>query len=395
MKRQYSIGIVTPNDLIKKLPFGGASGFILNILKDLKISVKIFGVGANGTALWEPVHLTDNAIFIPTYSITYPSSVPLRVKALAGYLNNRNRILKSGVDLLYIHSPECAIPFIFRKSKNPVVFHQHGSGNPVSTAKFKWARNHLFEILFDLIHKLIYKRADWIIAIDRLCYGQALRGGAGNKVSLIMNTVDTGVFRPDNSARQLMRKKYTCENEKNLILFFVGRLEEIKNVNLLIDAIALTRKDEVPVQLFIAGDGTVRKFLEEKVHVNNLSASVVFLGKVSHDALPGFYNMADALVLPSKMEGVPMVILESLACGTPVIASAVGGIPDLICHGVNGILLDRVSPKQISEVFHKMKHRDWDRSHISQSVSQWSAENVTDQLMNIFDRLITQGKNVI
>ena len=81
---------------------------------------------------------------------------------------------------------------------------------------------------------------------------------------------------------------------------------------------------------------------------NNFSDNITFLGHVSHEDLPSYYNMADILTLPSDMEGIPMVILESLACGTPVVSSNVGGIPDIIANGINGIVLDDLSPDQLA-----------------------------------------------
>ncbi len=390
MNRQPVIGIIVTNDFVKRLPFGGASGFIQNIMHTLGGRVVLFGAAVNGTPLWQLHQLGKQVEFIGCYPQTIPSRFPLRLQALWGYIRNRRRIVASGVDLLYVHSPECALPFLFGGQRLPVVFHQHGSGNPVTTATFRWARNGLLERLFDWIHGTIYQRSAWIIAIDRFCLEQARAHGAGDKTSLLMNAVDRDQFRPDADLRNTMRQALSCRDDE-FVLFFVGRLEEIKQLDRLIAALPLARAF-MPIRLLVAGDGSHRLRLERLVAELGLGDLVTFLGKVSHDRLPGYYNLADALVLPSRMEGVPMVILESLACGTPVIATAVGGIPDLVRNGENGQLLDAVEPASIAAALQTVAARGWNRRQVSDTVSQWGAEEVAAHLSEIFNQLIHKGE---
>ena len=380
-----SIGIIIPNDFIKRLPFGGGSGFILNMTMAIDNRLTIFGSGANGTPLWEKHQINDNVTFIATYPITFPSHFPLRLKALLGYLKNRRRILRSDVDVLYIHSPECALPFLFGKNRKPLVFHQHGSGNPVVTAKFTWARNKLFIWLFDRIHREIYRRADWVIAIDRFCLQQAKSYGAGEKTSLLMNAVDVNHFKPDETLRVEMRSSLGF-GEDELVIIFVGRLEEVKQVDRLIGSLVSLQK-ETSVQLFLAGDGTERKALEGLASELGLSPVVHFLGKVHHDVLHQYYNLADVLALPSIMEGVPMVILEALACGTPVVASAVGGIPDLVRTGENGLLLKDATIENIAAGIAATNQMKLQRDLVAATISQWSSSRVAEALSDVFSRL--------
>lgn len=388
MSEYRTIGIVVPNDFVKRLPFGGASGFIQNIMDNLGFRIVIFGAAANGGPLWEPQALSDNATFIGTYPLIFPSRFPLRLKALAGYLSNRRRILSSGVSLLYVHSPECALPFLFSGKRVPVVFHQHGSGNPVTTSKYIWARNGLLAWIFDRMHRSIYRRSAWIIAIDRLCSEQALHQGAADKVSLLMNAVDRGQFRPDAEKREALRRELGCGHDE-FVLLFVGRLEEIKQVDRVIAALGVLQKDEGPrFRLFVAGDGTQRRVLERLAAESEPAVTVTFLGQVAHDLLPAFYTMADALVLPSKMEGVPMVILEALACGTPVVATAVGGIPDLVKTGANGVLLQNTNIGTIAGALRYASLKSWDRSTVAATVARWGAAEVGEELSTIFHRLI-------
>lgn len=380
------IGIVIPNDFVKRLPFGGGSGLIENLVNAFESQVVIFGAGVNGTPIWCDHRINDHVTFVAIYPVKFPSRVPLRLQALFGYLNNRKRILSQDIDVLYVHSPECALPFIYGTCRKPLVFHQHGSGNPVKTATFSWARNQSFAYLFDLIQRKIYLRSDWLIAIDRYCQEQAVACGAANKTSLLMNAVDMNFFRPDEALRIEMIDKHGLRPNV-LKLLFVGRLEEIKQVDRLIECLAILAKDDIPVQLFIVGDGTKRNSLEKLAEELVVSREIHFLGNVSQNELLQYYNLADTLVLPSKMEGVPMVILESLACGTPIVASAVGGIPDLIKEGKNGFLLNDVSSEEIRTGILKVKNAYFNREQVAETVSEFSAFKVAKELSKIFNHL--------
>ena len=354
----------------------------------------IFGAGANGTPAWVPVKLKKDKLFIPVYSITFPSKHPLRIAALAGYSKARRKILDSQISLLYVHSPECALPFIFFNRKIPIVFHQHGSGNPVLRAKYKWARSKLTLIgsIFNQIHRLIYRRADWIIAIDRFCLEQAKACGASDKTSLIMNTVDTSQFKPDEPTRAIIRERYRIPDDCHVLLF-VGRIEEIKNVYGLIESVKLLRDEGGNYRLYVAGDGTLKKSLEDKVKSLGLEKEVQFLGKVSHEELPGYYNMADVFALPSFMEGTPMVLMEALSCGTPVIATKVGGVPDIVVHCSNGIMIDEGTPEEIAAAVKAAQKLDKDRNRISRSVSHHRSINVAKQLTDIFSTVLTHHES--
>jgi glycosyltransferase involved in cell wall biosynthesis len=383
------IGIITPTDFIKRVPFGGADGFILSILPHLKTPSCIFGPGVNDTELGREFELYPQQVFLPIYRLKYPSAVPLRIKAFLGYMWNRRRILNSGVDVLYVHSPECALPFLFGKRRIPVVYHQHGSANPMRMATYGWARSRLlpFAGIFAIIDRMIYKRADWIVAIDRFCREQAERGGAKQKVSLIMNAVDTDTFRHDPKVRKEMRASHGCSDE-DIVLLFSGRIEEVKGLDRLIMGVSELKAKGLPVRLFIAGEGSLKANLERLVKESRLDGEVRFLGMVAHSRLPGYYNMADALVLPSKMEGVPMVILEALACGTPVIATKVGGIPDLVKPEVNGVLLESAEPTCIAEAVLNIRSADIVRGRVSASIAEHSSENVGRALRGLFTRLV-------
>ena len=82
---------------------------------------------------------------------------------------------------------------------------------------------------------------------------------------------------------------------------------------------------------------------------NDLNKNTNILGKIDHDKLPNYLNKLKLLVIPSYTEGLPNIMLEAMACGTPVLSTPVGGIPDIITDGQNGFIMEDNSPESISK----------------------------------------------
>jgi glycosyltransferase involved in cell wall biosynthesis len=120
------------------------------------------------------------------------------------------------------------------------------------------------------------------------------------------------------------------------------------------------------------------------VEKNGSQNRVIFLGSLLANDLINYYNAADVFCLPSKSEGLPNVLVEALLCGTPVVASRVGGIPTLVNEGKNGFL---VSPNSVPDLENKLKlslESDWDRLAIRESVSHLFPEKVIEKYHQIY-----------
>lgn len=387
---EITLGIINPSDLSKGNASGGSSGFLRNILPYLNAQqVTIFGIGLNGTIPWKTHYLQSNVEFVPICDLKSPSKIPMRLKVLIHYLRHRKRILNSGVDILYIQMPECCLPFLHNYKQIPVIYHKHGSANPVSRSRFLYGRSIVFQKFYEYLLRLIYKKAEWIIAIDRLCFKESAQNGGEEKTSLLMNAVDMKKFTPDDALRNHARKRFGLNSEEYAILF-VGRIEKTKGPEWLLDCIPLLNAARCSFHIFFAGEGTYKPHLQKCVVKKNYNATVTFLGQVSHDDLRLYYNMADVLVLPSEMEGVPMVILESLACGTPVVASYVGGIPDVVFDNVNGTVLDDVSAKSLASSIIDICAANFDRKQISRTAENFSSGNFVLALEDIMANLLQQ-----
>ena len=165
-----------------------------------------------------------------------------------------------------------------------------------------------------------------------------LYGADPGKVRLAPCGVDLEKFRPMD--QEEVRRKLGLNGEK--LLLYVGRVEPLKGLDLLVETAAQIEAGDESVRMMVVGGGgpgepetdRVRRLAEER-QVDDL---IEFVGRVDQDQLPLYYNAADVCVVPSYYESFGLVALESMACGTPVVASRVGGLPTLVHHGHTGYL---------------------------------------------------------
>jgi len=141
--------------------------------------------------------------------------------------------------------------------------------------------------------------------------------------------------------------------KKNNHVGYVGRFSAEKGILNLIEAVALLASEENKIaknktKFFIIGDGELKEEVKKLINQNNLNAKIQLSGWVLHEELPKHLNEMKLLVIPSYTEGLVNVMLEAMACGTPVLATAVGAIPDVIKDGKTGFILEDNSPETIA-----------------------------------------------
>ncbi len=191
------------------------------------------------------------------------------------------------------------------------------------------------------------RQASAIIAVAHALKEQVTALGADpDKVTVLRNGVDLRRFHPQGDRLQTR----ATLNLQGPVWLAVGHLVTLKGVDITIRALA----DVPDATLMVAGDGPEKAALQQLAGRLNVADRVRFLGPVAHDDLCRYYNAADAMVLASSREGMPNVVLESLACGTPVIATSVGGIPELITCDAAGRLMHDRSPHAVISAWRRL-----------------------------------------
>ena len=171
-----------------------------------------------------------------------------------------------------------------------------------------------------------------------------------DKVAIVPNGVDCEKFNP-NVKGEKVKACYSLEGFK--IILFVGALTKwhrYKGLDVLLKAFKLVSEKESNARLLIVGDGDFKSEYQKQCASLGLTSKVVFAGNIPDEALPEFYAASDMLVLPSKdrSEGFGLTILEANASGKPAIGSNVGGIPSVIKHGINGLLVPPCNEKALA-----------------------------------------------
>lgn len=194
------------------------------------------------------------------------------------------------------------------------------------------------------LRKLVYRNAKICLAPSSAVKGYFEDIGCKD-IEVIPNGIDLERFK--NLDRQRNREKLGLKDE--FVIMTVARLEKVKGIEYLIEAVKIFQPSITNFKLIIIGDGTERNNLANLVHNLNLKDKIKFLGPIPNLKIPGYLIAADCSVVPSLKEGFGIVILEAMAAGLPVIGTKVGGIPDIIKNGENGILIEPKNPEAIAK----------------------------------------------
>jgi colanic acid/amylovoran biosynthesis glycosyltransferase len=179
----------------------------------------------------------------------------------------------------------------------------------------------------------------------------------------------------------------------HLSLLAVGRLQPVKGYHVLIDAMAALRNEGTGVVLEIVGDGPERGVLEERVKTLGLGGCVEFCGAVSQDRIGENYDRADALIISSFMEGVPVVLMEAGAKELAVIATRVGGIPELVVNGESGVLAHAGSAEELVKAIRVLaadpeRCRDFGARGRERVLAEYTVGKVGEGMRNLFTRYL-------
>ena len=218
------------------------------------------------------------------------------------------------------------------------------------------------------------RRASVVFAVADALRDAALDLGADPERTLTVgNGVDTSRFRPID--RGDARDRLGLAREGKVILS-VGHLVERKGFHHLIRALSRVRKEGEDARLVIVGapgeEGDFTRGIEAAIEETGQRENVRLAGAVGHDGLADWYSAADVFCLASEKEGRANVVLEALACGTPVVTTNVWGAPELVSEESLGLLVDGVDPETLGGALTEALGRTWDRARITAHAARFS-----------------------
>lgn len=246
------------------------------------------------------------------------------------------------------------------------------------------------------------RRADRIVVatLAELTQLRFLYRADDRKMVTIPPGVDTSHFYPIPSDEA---KQYIGLKPEDRMVLFVGRIEPLKGIDTLIQAMSCLELEGGPRPVHLAiigGEPNVgpEEMTTEMTRLQKLcddlavGQTVVFLGKRGQDTLPYYYSAAEALVMPSLYESFGMVALEAMACGTPVIASEVGGLGYLVQNDITGYTIPDSNPEalciKLSALLNDMQLRERMGLHAAQYALDYTWEKVAAQIVDVYDDLI-------
>ncbi len=215
------------------------------------------------------------------------------------------------------------------------------------------------------------------------------------RIGLIPCGVDLSLFRPLD--QQEVREKLGLNGEK--VLLYVGRIEPLKGLELLLHTAAQLQTFE-QIRVLVVGGGAGRDQeidrLREMAKSLNVDEVFDFIGRVDQQDLPLYYNAADVCVVPSFYESFGLAALESMACGTPVVATRAGGLSTIIQHGRTGYLKAWRCPEAFASSL-EMIISSRNLQHSMGLAARRRAEglswdNVAGQIAGVYDSLITENR---
>jgi len=215
------------------------------------------------------------------------------------------------------------------------------------------------ERLNDLaIGKQVLKEADKVIVVSNATRKYVLSLGADSeKVEVIHNGVDLNRFRPLSGIKDEMRKKLGMSNDTKVVLT-VRRLVYKNGIDTLIESARIVIKKNPKLVFVAVGKGPDSEKIQAKIVQLGLQRNFRLMGFVVDGDLPSYYNASDFFVLPSKSgEGLPLVALEAMACGLPVIATDVGGTSEVLSEDY-GKLVPPNSPDSIADAILEFSRED-------------------------------------
>jgi glycosyltransferase involved in cell wall biosynthesis len=239
---------------------------------------------------------------------------------------------------------------------------------------------------FSALHtRTVLREADFLVAISGdLRKRMVAMGAPPEKTRTVVNGCDLSVFHPED--RLEARRRLGMDPAAEAVVY-IGRMDTKKGLRELVEAVASLRPLRSNLQVYMVGDGPDRALIEGAIQANNAASYIHALPGCAFDDVAVWMAAADLVTLPSYMEGCPNVVLEALASGRPVVATNVGGIPEILGDECGRLIPPRDSGA-LAQALASVLDKAWNAEAICARGSR-SWEAVAAELLEIFEPLVS------
>lgn len=326
---------------------------------------------------WRPIYIDFS--FLPCKYRKYYFQIVSMIASLLLVIF-RKRIKFDIIHAHFVYRPGYVAAVLGRIFGKPVVITAHGTD----------IHHNLYK------ENIVYKkrtidalrRSKKIIAVSEFLKRKIANEGFGKKTCVIPCGFSESEFYPMDKKK--CRTKLSLETSKKNLLF-IGNLITVKGVDILIEAFKIVLDKDTNVVLIIIGEGTEKITLEQQARDCKIDKMVHFLGSKNNNEIPLYINSSDVIVLPSRDEGRGLVIFEALACGKPVVASRVGGIPETVVNDKLGILVEKENPIDLADGILKALASSWDSLYQCNYINQYCNTKLVAKVLKVYDKVLNRA----
>lgn len=365
--------------LIDSAGMYGAENVVLSLLDELKGSLFPGVLGCIREKACEIPQIAEEA---QNRGVTNELFTMQRGFNLSGIVQILRYIKRNNIHLVHSHGykPNIFMSVIPRQGIK-VLSTVHGWAKQTSNAK---------GIAYEFIDSLSLRTMDKIVVVSKaVCQDLTQRGITKDKIEVIYNGIPLDDLKA-NFIGSLVRTEYGIP-QSTFVLGAVGRLAMVKGYQYLIDAMQSVVDTISDCKLLIAGEGPLKDELFHRIAKHNLASHITLVGYQT--PIPRFLSMVDVFVMPSLSEGLPIALLEAMAYSKPVLASSVGGIPEVITNRKNGILVPPADSKALADSIKELFYNQILRTKITSLSKElienkFSSKNMARQYLSLYSNLV-------
>ena len=350
----------------------GAESVILNLSRALNVSGHRSSIGVFSNSLNPNLQLHERATQEGIDSIVFPCRGQLDRATIS---NIRDVAQQSRVDIVHCHGYKADVyaSFALRHCRCSLVATCHN-----------WIDHDFRDLFYGVIDRLALRHFDRVVAVSDGVKERLLKAGVGKgRIALVKNGIDLQRFSAVASSSAPDTSK-----QRSVVVGLVARLSHEKGVDTFVRAAAHVMATCTNVHFVVVGDGPDRAELERLIDELKINSKVSLMGR--RDDMPSVYRSFDVMVSSSRKEGLPVSILEGMATGLPVVATAVGEVPSIIRSGETGLLIPPDNPlllaKAIAELLVDHEYRERLGSAAKKLIErEFSSERMAADYLRVYE----------